>query len=324
MELDIYWSVLATVPSMELAIYWSVLSTVPNMELDIYWPVLSIVTSMELDIYWPVLATVPSMELAIYWLVLSTVSSMELDIFRPVLSTVPSMELAIYCLVVATVPSIRLTIYWPVLSTVPSMDLAIYLSVLSTFPTKYILKHILYSNGFGYVWERQSVVNERKFINSLVQRLKDQHIQQWFASIHRNSKLDAYIGFKTVYEHESYLHCVTIRKFRRILAQFRVSAHSLEIERGRYSGVARTDRICKIYQSSIEDQYHFVFICDIYKDLRVKYLPREYIISPSVFKFNKLFSDSNEQIQTKLALFLYHAMERRINYIDSLKDNQHQ
>ena len=186
------------------------------------------------------------------------------------------------------------------------------------------LKHILYSNGFGYVWERQSVVNERKFINSLVQRLKDQHIQQWFASIHRNSKLDAYIGFKTVYEHESYLHCVTIRKFRRILAQFRVSAHSLEIERGRYSGVARTDRICKICQSSTEDEYHFVFICDIYKDLRVKYLPREYIISPSVFKFNKLFSDSNEQIQTKLALFLYHAMERRINYIDSLNDNQNQ
>ena len=64
------------------------------------------------------------------------------------------------------------------------------------------LKHILYSNGFGCVWERQSVINERKFINSLVQRLKDQHIQQWFASIHRNSlDIYIYIGFKTVYEH---------------------------------------------------------------------------------------------------------------------------
>ena len=49
-------------------------------------------------------------------------------------------------------------------------------------------------------------------------------------------------------------------------------------------------------------------------DFRVKYLPREYIVSPPVFKFNKLFSDTNEQIQTKLALFLYHAMDRRINY----------
>ena len=66
------------------------------------------------------------------------------------------------------------------------------------------------------------------------------------------------------------------------------------------------------------------FICNIDKGLRVKYLPREYVISPSIFKFNKLFSDSNEQIQTKLALFLYHAMERCINYIDSLNNNPHQ
>ena len=66
------------------------------------------------------------------------------------------------------------------------------------------------------------------------------------------------------------------------------------------------------------------FICDIDKDLRVKYLSRESIISPSVFKFNKVFSNSNEQIQNKLALFLYHATERRINYIDSLNDNPHQ
>ena len=52
------------------------------------------------------------------------------------------------------------------------------------------LKHILYSNGFGYVRERQSVVNERKFINSLVQRLKDQHIQSGFKYI--ETKLDIY------------------------------------------------------------------------------------------------------------------------------------
>ena len=73
-----------------------------------------------------------------------------------------------------------------------------------------------------------------------------------------------------MYEHESCLNYVTIRKFRRILAQFRVSAHSLEIERGRYCGIARRDRMCKICQSSIEDEYHFDFICDIYKDLKVK------------------------------------------------------
>ena len=100
-----------------------------------------------------------------------------------------------------------------------------------------------------------------------------------------------------------------------------MSSHCLEIEKGRHSGVARIDRICKICQSSIEDEYHFVFICELYKDLRVKYLPREYIQSPSLFKFNKLFSDTNAHIQTKLALYLSHATDRRTSYIDSLNDN---
>ena len=56
----------------------------------------------------------------------------------------------------------------------------------------------------------------------------------------------------------------------------------------------------------------FVLICDIYKDLEVKYLRRE---------FNKLFNDSNEHVQTNLALFLFHATERRTRYVESLNDN---
>ena len=131
---------------------------------------------------------------------------------------------------------------------------------------KYWLKilHLLYFNGFGYVWERQLVRNENQFVNILIERLKDQYLQQWYFIISRNSKLGAYTGFKTVYGYESYLDHITTRKFRRTLSQFRVSSHCLEIEKGRHSGVARIDRICKICQSSIEDEYHFVFICDIY------------------------------------------------------------
>ena len=120
-----------------------------------------------------------------------------------------------------------------------------------------------------------------------------------------------------MYEHEAYS-----RKFRRILAQFRVSAHGLEIEKGRYSGIARSDRICMPCQLSVEDEYHFVLICDIYKDLRDKCLPRQIVQSPSVFKFNRLLSVSNEQTLNNLGLFLFHAAERHtIYYIDSLNNN---
>ena len=67
-----------------------------------------------------------------------------------------------------------------------------------------------------------------------------------------------------------------------------------KIEKGRYSGIARSDRICMPCQLSVEGEYHFVLICDIYKDLRDKCLPRQIVQSPSVFKFNRLLSVSNE------------------------------
>ena len=123
-----------------------------------------------------------------------------------------------------------------------------------------------------------------------VQRLKGQYVQQWYRRIHMNSKLMVYTCFKS-YEHESYLHCTNIRKFRRVLAQFRVSAHGLEIEKGRYSGTARTERICKLGKLSIEDEYHFVLICDIFKDLRVKYLPCHHQCSNSI---NFLMTQTNK------------------------------
>ena len=99
------------------------------------------------------------------------------------------------------------------------------------------IKKLLCTNGFGYVWESQSVMNEKHFLASLTQRFKDQHLQKWFERINLSFKLITYSGFKTKYEHELYLNCITNRKHRRIIAQFRISAHDFEIESGRYSGI---------------------------------------------------------------------------------------
>ena len=39
------------------------------------------------------------------------------------------------------------------------------------------IRKMLYTNGFGYVWESQSVVNEKHFLALFIQRLKD-HIDK--------------------------------------------------------------------------------------------------------------------------------------------------
>lgn len=181
-------------------------------------------------------------------------------------------------------------------------------------------KNIFYSNGFGYSWKTQSVNNEKRFISLFLQRLKDQYLQRWFEKIYLSSKLTTYRGFKTTYDHEFYLNFIINRKYRRTIAQFRVSAHDLEIERGWYSGVPRNDSICRLCRRTIEDEFHFVLICITYKDLRQKHLPN-YCQLTSLYKFNKLMNVTDKTTLMNLVLYMYHANERRSRYLSFAEKN---
>ena len=57
-----------------------------------------------------------------------------------------------------------------------------------------------------------------------------------------------------------------------IITRWRLSDHNLIIETGRYSRpiVDRADRKCEIC-NVIEDEYHAIFVCPLYKGIRVKY-----------------------------------------------------
>ena len=107
------------------------------------------------------------------------------------------------------------------------------------------------------------------------------------------------------------------RKYRRIISQFRISAHDLEVERNRYSGIGRCDRCDRscVAEKSKVINYHFVLICIMFKDLRHKYIPVYYRLSPYIYKFNRLMSARDEQTILNLALYLYHATDRRKRYL---------
>ena len=54
--------------------------------------------------------------------------------------------------------------------------------------------------------------------------------------------------YKNEFSYEKYLKVLDIRKFRYtcIYVNFRVGAHELEIERGRYQNIPRRNRICEL------------------------------------------------------------------------------
>ena len=53
---------------------------------------------------------------------------------------------------------------------------------------------------------------------------------------------------------------------------YRISAHSLTIETGRYNGTLRKDRFCQFCPSLVEDEMHFLLRCAKYQNIRTSYM----------------------------------------------------
>ena len=100
------------------------------------------------------------------------------------------------------------------------------------------------------------------------------------------------------------------------LAQFiiRLASHGLHIETGRNgrNRLERNERLCHLCSNGdIEDEYFFVSICSIYKDLTAKYLSAYYRRNPSVEKLIDLMNSDNSNTIQRLSCYAYHAFELR-------------
>ena len=82
------------------------------------------------------------------------------------------------------------------------------------------------------------------------------------------------------------------------------------IEHGRHTNTPINNRNCKLFNSDIEDEFHFVFKCSHYRDIRCKYIKKYYWKKASVFKYIQLSSARNFKVLCKLGCYLQHAFER--------------
>ena len=106
-------------------------------------------------------------------------------------------------------------------------------------------------------------------INEFIQNAKNNYILFWKQQIENCTKLSFYGSFKQQYKLGEYLNIIKEPSQRRIFSKFRISNHKLEIEFGRYKTIRREERICKNCDSSkVEDEFHFLFECKKYEDLR--------------------------------------------------------
>ena len=144
---------------------------------------------------------------------------------------------------------------------------------------------------------------------------KDQYMQRWHAECSTNVKLNHYCMFKTNFHVEKYTYAFDIDKYRKCLANFRSSSHSLMIEKGRHIGIDREHRSCFYCETVLENEFHFMIVCQLYDDIRLVYIPLYYYQFPSYTKFYSLMSSENETLIRNTAMYIYNAMLERENFL---------
>ena len=97
--------------------------------------------------------------------------------------------------------------------------------------------------------------------------------------------------YKNNYIRSKYVDILYRKTDRSTLCKIRLSAHNLEIEKGRQLSIPTNERLCKICNSgNIEDEQHFLFSCHKYSFVRDQYkIKLSNILNRDITTFNNNF-----------------------------------
>ena len=166
------------------------------------------------------------------------------------------------------------------------------------------VKNILDGCGFSGVWDNQFIPGSlNSFKTRLQQRIRDQFVQHWTSEINDSSKCINYRMFTQSLKLKHYLIHLSYRE-RCIMAKFRCRNHNLPIESGCRRGIPRNLRICDLCKKDIGDEFHYIFNCSHFTNLRNKLIKLIYRNSPSAVNFDLLMNTTNKAQLYKLCKFI--------------------
>ena len=171
------------------------------------------------------------------------------------------------------------------------------------------IKSMLDRYGLGYIFNNPTKDN----IPLIKKRIADDFIQKWHSDLRTSEMLILYKELKKEFAYERYLDYVIPKKKKMNYTKIRISNHNLHVQTGRYTRpiTERRERKCLLCdENDIEDEFHFIFKCELYKDIREIYIKRYYRNRPSMFKFLQLLSSSQVNV-INLCKFIHRAMEMR-------------
>ena len=176
------------------------------------------------------------------------------------------------------------------------------------------IKDILFRYGFQDVWLRQNVLNIDHFICEFKHRVRDSFITEAISYFDMSSKCNFYRFIHDNHCLQFYLSRPINYMFKPIICKYRIHAHSLNVETGRYCNIDRNDRLCeKCDELALEDEFHFILCCKKYEEIRKRYIKPYYWHRPSAFKLVQLLSVRNIKQLNNLGKYLINAEKLRNN-----------
>ena len=132
------------------------------------------------------------------------------------------------------------------------------------------LKDSLNKLGFSHL--NYNLTNIQFYIRRIKERLYDQNKQNMNSSLAASEKLSFFRKVHLPSKRPAYID-ICNKTERSVLSRFRISAHTLAIERGRYRNIERNRRLClSCNNGEVEDEYHFFSTCPHYAPQRKKFI----------------------------------------------------
>ena len=154
------------------------------------------------------------------------------------------------------------------------------------------IKNTLCELGLSGFWYNQLNLqcSEVWFKEKIKRCLYDQYIHKWFSEIDNKNIYWNYRIFKDRFSFEKYFNILSYKQAISFL-RFRTLNNNIPVQTERYVNIPRADRLCpKCSINEIGDEYHYILICEYFKEHRVKLLPSFYWKRPNIVKFYDLFN----------------------------------
>ena len=103
-----------------------------------------------------------------------------------------------------------------------------------------------------------------------------------------------------------YLLVIKEKYLRVALTKMRLGSHNLMVERGRWEKPKKDfgNRLCDIC-NEIEDEFHVIFHCSRFIDLRNQYIDESLVQNPNMYTLVKLIDIKDESSLRKLGTFFH-------------------